>query len=86
METTQIQIQIERSGSSSLALAELGKIVQLFSTQELPKMCAKAFIESPMKPSSKWSLGNQILMMIYQTSDARGYRQWQQVKRHVTKG
>ena len=72
--------------SSKLALEELQKIVELFSSNQLPEVCAKALIDSPMKPCSKWSLGNQLLMLIHVTADARGFRQWQEVKRHVSKG
>ena len=71
---------------SKIALEELEKIVQLFSSKELPNTCAKALIDSIEKPSSSWSLGNQILMVIHGTSDARGYRQWQEVNRYVRQG
>jgi hypothetical protein len=36
---------------------ELEKIVQLFSSKQLPDLGAKALISSPAKPSSKWTLG-----------------------------
>ena len=65
---------------------ELEKVVQLFSTTQLPDLCAKALISAPDRPSSKWSLGNQILMLLAGTTDARGYRQWQEVDRHVRQG
>lgn len=65
------------------ANAELEKIVRLFSSKELPNMCAKALIQTPEKPSSKWSLGNQLLMLLAGTSDARGFRQWTEVGRWV---
>ena len=68
------------------ANSELEKIVQLFSTTQLPGFCAKALISAPEKPSSKWSLGNQILMLLAGTDDARGYRQWQEAGRHVRRG
>jgi hypothetical protein len=65
---------------------ELNKIVALFSTTQLPDLCAKALISAPEKPSSKWSFGNQILMLLAGTEDARGYRQWGDVGRYVRKG
>jgi len=37
-------------------------------------------------PSQKWSLMNRVLMMMQGTSDARGYRQWQEAGRQVKKG
>ena len=49
-------------------------------------MCAKAVISAPEKPSSKWSFGNQILMLLAGTADARGYKQWNEVGRYVRKG
>ena len=65
---------------------ELEKIISLFSTTQLPDLCAKALINAPERPSSKWSFGNQILMLLTGTSDARGYRQWMDVARHVRQG
>jgi hypothetical protein len=42
------------------ANSELQKVVQLFSSKQLPDLCAKALINSPAKPSTKWSFGNQL--------------------------
>ena len=78
---------VDQKGSwRERANVELDKIVQLFSTTQLPDLCAAALISAPEKPSSKWSLGNQILMLLAGTTDARGYRQWVDVNRHVKKG
>lgn len=68
------------------ANSEFNKIVQLFSTKELPDLCSKALINSPAKPSSKWSFGNRLLMLLTGTADARGFRQWQEAGRSVSKG
>ncbi len=68
------------------ANVELDKIVQLFSSRQLPDLCAKVLIAAPQKPSSSWSMGNQLLMLLAGTGDARGYRQWQDVGRHVRQG
>jgi hypothetical protein len=65
---------------------ELQKIVRLFSTTQLPDLCAKALINAPERPSSKWSFGNLLLMLLAGTEDARGYRQWRDVGRYVRKG
>ena len=70
----------ERAGT------ELEKIVRLFSTTQLPDLCAKALINTREKPSSKWSFGNQILALLAGTDDARGYRQWMDAGRYVRKG
>jgi len=67
------------------ANVELEKIVALFSSRELPDLCTKALISAPEKPSSKWSLGNQLLMLLAGTSDARGFRQWNEVGRWVAR-
>jgi len=67
------------------ANAELEKIVSLFSSKALPDLCAKALINAPQKPSSKWTLGNQLLMLLAGTSDARGFRQWNEVGRWVAR-
>ena len=68
------------------ANSELEKIVQLFSSKQLPDLCAKALINAPEKPSSKWSFGNQLLMLLAGTADARGFRQWNEAGRWVSKG
>jgi hypothetical protein len=68
------------------ANSELEKVVALFSSKQLPDLCAKAIINSPGKPSSRWSFGNQLLMLLAGTSDARGFRQWIEVGRSVSRG
>ncbi len=65
---------------------ELEKVVQLFSSKQLPDLCAKALVNAPQKPSSKWSFGNQLLMLLAGTTDARGFRQWNEAGRWVSKG
>lgn len=76
----QIQTQTDR------AINELEKIVKLFSSHELAGTCAKAFIQSLDKPCAHWSLGNQFLMLISGTDDARGFNQWKSVNRYVKQG
>lgn len=71
--------------TTTRALEELGRIVSLFSSKKLPEMCAQALIE-PAGPSQRWSLGNRLAMISHGTSDARGYRQWQEAGRHVKNG
>lgn len=68
------------------AKSQLARIVELFSTKELPDTLAKSYLEPTGTPSDKWSLGNRLIMAMEQTHDARGYRQWMQVGRHVKKG
>lgn len=47
-----------------------------------------AIIKNPVivVPSNNWSLMNQLIMIVNHTADARGYKQWLEVKRHVKKG
>ncbi len=68
------------------AREQLARIVELFSSTELPDMLAKSYLEPAGSPSDKWSLGNRLIMTMEGTYDARGYRQWQQVGRHVVRG
>jgi len=78
---------IDQKGSwREKANLELGKIVQLFSSTQLPDLCAMALINAPERPSSRWSMGNQLLMVLAGTADARGYKQWQDVGRYVKPG
>jgi hypothetical protein len=84
--TTPAEAVDQKASWRERAAAELDKIVALFSTTQLPDLCAKALINAPEKPASKWSFGNQLLMLLSGTEDARGYRQWGDVGRYVRKG
>lgn len=65
----------------------LGKIVELFKNGDVPKALAVAAIP-PCRdvPSANWSIGNRILQFLADTSDARGFRQWQSAGRSIKKG
>jgi antirestriction protein ArdC len=52
----------------------------------IPEAIAYAAFPIPNIPSSSWSLMNQIIMFLSGTNDARGFRQWKEVKRFVKKG
>lgn len=70
------------------AAEALASVLELFESGELPAAIAQTVIaraegESPM---ASWSLGNQLLCILNGTDDARGFRQWNEVGRHVTKG
>jgi hypothetical protein len=45
------------------ANSELEKIVELFSSKQLPDLCAKALINAPERSSSKWT--KKVLDLIY---------------------
>ncbi len=66
----------------------LAAVLDLFESGELPERVAQTFIARAegSSPMVNWSLGNQLLALLAGTSDARGYRQWQEVGRHVVKG
>jgi antirestriction protein ArdC len=64
------------------------RIVAAFQSGTLPKALAPIFINRPDEdtPCRKWSWSNQLLTALAGHSDARGFRQWQSVGRHVKKG
>jgi len=63
------------------------RILEAFKTGNLPKALAPVFVNRKDNvPCRAWSWSNQLLAALSGHSDARGYRQWQQVGRHVKKG
>src|SRR6266852_1394668 len=53
----------------------------------LPEPLAQLFIRrNENVPCRSWSWRNQFLVAIHGSTDARGFRQWEQVGRHVKKG
>ena len=64
----------------------LKKILECFESGNLPKAISYSVFPAANIPSSKWSLINRILMLLSDTQDARGFRQWKEVNRHVKKG
>ena len=66
----------------------INKLLNMFETGEIPQAIARTVIKQKGydKPSDRWSLGNKLIMLIHDTTDARGYRQWEEVGRHVKKG
>ena len=64
------------------------RILELFQEPDrLPKALAPIFIHrDDNKPCRAWSWSNQLLTALAATDDARGFRQWEKVGRHVTKG
>lgn len=65
----------------------LQRIVDLFKAGNIPKALAVATIPPQHGiPSAKWSIGNRVLQFIADTSDARGFRQWQKTGRKIKKG
>ena len=64
----------------------LESIVQRFKEGDIPEAIAYSIFPLPNIPASRWSLLNRTLMAFANTSDARGFNQWKQVKRYVKKG
>lgn len=63
------------------------KIIETFQSGNLPKALAPIFIHRKDGiPCRSWSWGNQLLCVIYGTTDARGMRQWNECGRWVKKG
>jgi len=64
-------------------------ILKMFETGAMPEKVAFSIIRKHKKdvtPAIKWSFGNQILMLLGETTDARGFKQWQEAGRKVKKG
>jgi len=64
----------------------LNTILEKFESGDIPKAVAMASFPIPDLPSTKWSFFNRTLMFLSGTCDARGYKQWRSVKRHIQKG
>ena len=73
-------------GKNTEAVAN--KIIDSFRNPEkLPPALAQVFIHrKDDMPCTLWSWHNQLLVALSGTSDARGFRQWQEVNRKVVKG
>jgi len=64
-----------------------GKILEAFRAGNLPRALAPVFVKRRDNvPCRQWSWSNQLLAALAGSADARGYRQWQEVGRHVKKG
>ena len=64
----------------------LQSIVKRFEQGDIPDVIAYSTFPIPNIPAARWSLLNRILMNLSGTNDARGFRQWQEVERHVKRG
>lgn len=64
----------------------LNTILDKFKSGDIPEAVAMATFPAVNVPSGKWSFLNRTLMFLSGTGDARGFRQWQEVKRKVRKG
>jgi antirestriction protein ArdC len=63
------------------------QIVAAFQAGNLPQALAPIFVHRRDNvPMAGWSWHNQLLCVLAGCADARGYRQWEEVGRHVKKG
>jgi len=63
------------------------RILDAFQSGSVPKALAPVFIHRKDNvPCRAWSWSNQLIVALTGFSDARGYRQWQEVGRYVRKG
>lgn len=61
-------------------------ILDRFESGDIPEAVAYSMFPIADIPSARWSLLNRTLMFLSGTSDARGFRQWEETERHVKKG
>ncbi len=54
--------------------------------EDNPEKVALAVFKGNGKPSDRWSFFNRLIMLMNNTSDARGFKQWQKIGRRVKKG
>jgi len=64
----------------------LNSILSAFESGDIPDAVAIASFPIPEIPSMNWSFTNRTIQFLSGTADARGYRQWLEVGRHVKKG
>jgi len=64
----------------------LDKMLELFQEGDVPEALSITLLPRMDVPSARWSICNRLLMFVSGTSDARGFRQWQQVNRWPRKG
>lgn len=63
------------------------QIIEAFERGDVPQALAQVFIHhGANRPQGSWSWSNQLLCALSGTADARGFRQWKEVNRHVKKG
>ena len=86
MSTSTVAAPSRRQEAAEQALSD---VLELFKDPErLPAAIAQTVIarKSGDSPMGGWSLCNQLLVILSGSTDARGYKQWAEVGRYVTKG
>lgn len=64
----------------------INTVVELLKNEKIEFVALAVFRPTKNKPSDFWSPMNRAIMFTHGTTDARGYRQWQEVGRYVKKG
>jgi hypothetical protein len=79
---------MSKNNQSEIIEKACQNLLAMFESGEMPQAITRTFIAASKydKPSNRWSLGNQLIMLAFDTIDARGYDQWQKVGRYVKKG
>ncbi|MCB2198937.1 M48 family peptidase [bacterium] len=68
------------------AQTAIDKVLEAMKNGDLVKVMSYAMIQGEDCPSANWSLANRALMFLSGTADARGFKQWNKVKRQVQAG
>lgn len=67
----------------------VNNLINMFKNEDFPQKLALTIIKRVDEgiPSDKWSITNKLIMLLLgNTTDARGYKQWQEAGRHIKKG
>lgn len=64
----------------------LDELIAEFESGSIPEAISITCFPRINVPCNKWSLLNQLIMLLHKTEDSRGFKQWQAVGRHVKKG
>ena len=77
-----------QSSQQEKVQAAAAKLLQMFHSGQFPEIAKRSILMKSYgnSPCNKWSIGNIITILMAGTSDARGFRQWEQVGRKVKKG
>jgi hypothetical protein len=81
--------KFDKSKNEQMVKDAANKLISMFQTGDMPEAITRTMLQRAKgdnRPSDRWSIGNQILMLANNTDDARTFLQWQEVARKVKKG
>ena len=64
----------------------LDSLIEEFKNGSIPEAISITRFPTINVPCNAWSLMNQLIVLIHNTKDARGFRGWKEAKRYVKKG